>query len=78
MVFSLSRLVHLILDAAMIDSYGRQRQADELGGSMLVLATLWVWAGDDTPGQERTRAVLARRLEHGDCLMARIFAEPSD
>ena len=78
MVFSLSRLVHLILDAAMIDSYGRQRQADELGGSMLVLATLWVWAGDDTPGQERTQAFLARRLEHGDCLMTRIFAESSD
>ena len=77
MVFSLSRLVHLILDAAMIDSHGRQRQADELGGSMLVLATLWVWAGDDTPGQERTQAFLARRLEHGDCLMARIFATPS-
>jgi AcrR family transcriptional regulator len=78
MVFSLSRLVHLILDAAMIDSHGRQRQADELGGSMLVLATLWVWAGDDTPGQERTQAFLARRLEHGDRLMARMFATPSD
>ena len=78
MVFSLSRLVHLILDAAMIDNYGRQRQADELGGSMLVLATLWVWAGDDTPGQERTQAFLARRLGHGDCLMARMFATPSD
>ena len=45
---------------------------------MLVLATLWVWAGDDTPGQERTQAFLARRLEHGDCLMARMFATPSD
>ena len=77
MVFSLSRLVHLILDAAMIDNYGRQRQADELGGSMLVLATLWVWAGDDTPGQERTQAFLARRLEQGGCLMARTFAAPS-
>ena len=78
MVFSLSRLVHLILDAAMIDNYGRQRQADELGGSMLVLATLWVWAGDDTPGQERTQAVLARRLKQGHSLMARVFASPSD
>ena len=51
MVFNLSRLVHLILDAAMIDSLNRQRQANELGATMLVLATLWVWVSDDTPGQ---------------------------
>ena len=78
MVFSLSRLVHLILDAALIDSSGRKRQAEELGVTILVLAILRVWAGDDTPGQERTQAVLARRIEHGDCLMARILSEPSD
>ena len=76
MVFSLSRLVHLILDAALIDSTGLKRQTEELGVTMLVLAILRVWAVDDTPGQERTQAVLARRLEHGDCLMARIFALP--
>ena len=78
MVFSLSRLVHLILDAALIDSSGRKRQIEELGVTMLVLEILRVWAGDDTPGQERTQAFLARRLEHGDCLMARMFATPSD
>ena len=77
-VFSLSRLVHLILDAALIDSPGRKRQIEELGVTMLVLEILRVWAGDDTPGQERTKAVLARRLEHGHCLMARIFTSPSN
>ena len=78
MVFSLSRLVHLILDVALIDSSGRKRQIEELGVTMLVLEILRVWAGDDTPGQERTQAFLARRLEHGDCLMARMFTTLSD
>ena len=78
LVFSLSRLVHLILDAALIDSPGRKRQIEELGVTMLVLEILRLWAGDDTPGQEHTQAVLARRLEHGHCLMARIFASPSN
>ena len=78
LVFSLSRLVHLILDAALIDSYGRKRQIEELGVTMLVLEILKVWAGDDTPGQERTQAVLARRLKQGHSLMARVFASPSD
>ena len=78
MVFNLSRLVHLILDAAMIDSLNRQRQADELGVTMLVLATLWVWVSDDKPGQERSHTFLVRRLEQGDYLMARMFSGPSN
>ena len=76
-VFNLSRLVHLILDAAAIDSPGRQRQADELSVTMLVIATFGVWMTADTSGQERTQAFLARRLEQGGCLMARTFAAPS-
>ena len=78
MVFNLSRLVHLILDAAMIDSLNRQRQANELGATMLVLATLWVWVSDDTPGRGRNQTFLVRRLEQGDYLMARMFSRPSN
>lgn len=73
MVFSLSRLVHALLDAALIDSRGRQRQAEELGGTLLVLATLRVWCGDGSAGQERTRAFLKARLDRGDRLMSRVF-----
>lgn len=73
MAFSLSRLVHALLDAAMIDSRGRRRQAEELGGTLLVLATLGVWCGDDSDGQERTKAFLKARLDQGDRLMVRLF-----
>ena len=73
MVFSLSRLVHAILDAAMIESRGRQRQAEELGGTLLVLSTLRVWCRDDSEDQQRTRENLRRRLDQGDRLMARLF-----
>jgi hypothetical protein len=62
MVFSLSRLVHWVLDAARLDARGLARQAEEVGLTALFLRTLPVWQRDDTPGLERTRAVLRRGL----------------
>jgi len=77
MIFSLSRQVHWILDAAQIESRGRQRQAEEVGGTLVVLATLRVWCRDDSDGQERTRAFLLKRLSQGDQVMARLFGGAS-
>jgi len=77
MVFSLSRLVHGILDAAGIDSHRRQRQVEELGTTFIVLATLRMWCKDDSEDQERTKAFLRTRLAQGDRVMARLFGGSS-
>ncbi len=73
MVFSLSRLIQWLRDAAGLDAAGRRRQVEETGLTVLFLATLAVWCRDETEGQERTRAFLARRLERADAAMARLF-----
>ncbi len=62
LVFSLSRLVHDILDVARLDGDGRRRQAQEVTLTLVMLATLAQWARDRSEGAERTRAGLRRRL----------------
>jgi AcrR family transcriptional regulator len=68
LVFSLSRLIHWVREAAMLDASGRQRQAEEIGLTLIFLRTLREWLRDDTPGHEHTRRYLARRLVWLDCL----------
>jgi hypothetical protein len=68
LVFSLSRLIHWVREAAMLDASGRQRQAEEIGLTLIFLRTLREWLRDDTPGHEQTRRYLARRLVWLDCL----------
>lgn len=62
MVFSLSRLVHWVLEAARLDARGLPRQAEEVGLTLLLLRTLPLWLRDPTPGQARTREFLHRNL----------------
>lgn len=62
MVFSLSRLVHWVLEAARLDARGLARQAEEVGLTAVVLRALPAWQRDPTPGLERTRAALRRSL----------------
>ncbi len=71
MVFSLSRLIHWVLDAARLDARGLARQAQEVGLTALFLRALPVWQRDDTPGLERTRGALRRGLGWLDRLPAR-------
>ncbi len=70
LIFNLSRTIHWLLDAAGDESVGRRRQVVEIGLSGIFLATLRIWAGDDSEGQTRTRDFLSRRLEAGDRLLA--------
>ena len=70
MIFNLSRTIQWLRDAAGLDAGGRRRQMEEIGLTGLFLATLAVWARDDTLGQERTRRFLDRRLARADMLMA--------
>ncbi len=73
MIFSLSRTIQWLREAAVLDAGGRRRQVEEIGLTTLFLATLRFWLGDGTPDQERTRAFLARRLDRADRLMARLW-----
>ncbi len=72
MIFNLSRSIHWLREAAMLDAGGRWRQMEEVGLSALFLATLRQWLRDDSPGQEATGAGLRRRLGLADRILARI------
>ncbi len=73
LIFTLSRTVQWLRDAAGLDARGRRRQFEEVGLSALFLATLAVWANDCTPGQERTRKFLDSRLSEADRAMGRLW-----
>jgi AcrR family transcriptional regulator len=62
MIFDLSRLVHDLLDVAQVEGSGRLRQAQEIGLTGITLLTLADWLRDESPGQERSRDRLRRRL----------------
>jgi AcrR family transcriptional regulator len=70
MIFSLSRLVHDLLDAARVEGRGRARQAQEIGLTLVVLVTLRDWLRDEGPGQGRSKARLRRRLRRGGRMLA--------
>jgi hypothetical protein len=70
LVFSLSRLVHDLLDAARIDGQGRRRQLQEIGMTGIVLVTLRQWLRDDSEGQQATKARLEARLFRAGRLLA--------
>jgi AcrR family transcriptional regulator len=73
MVFSLSRLINWLRDAAMLDAGGRRRQTEEIGLTALFLATLAVWQRDGSPNQERTREFLHRRLAEAGRTVRRLY-----
>jgi AcrR family transcriptional regulator len=72
-----SRTVQWWREAALLDGKGQRRSVEEIGMTMIFLATLACWCRDDSEGQARTRAFLRRRLARADSLMARAF-RPSD
>lgn len=71
LVFDLSRLVHWLLDAARIEGTGRLRQIEEIGLTMIVLATLRDWMRDTSEEQGWTRRRLRARLNRADWLLRR-------
>ena len=70
LVMWVSRTVQWIRDAAMLDAGGRRQQVEEVGLTLLFLATLRRWVRDDSPSQVETREFLARRLDAADRAMA--------
>lgn len=73
MIFNLSRTIQWLREVAILDAPGRRRQVEEVGLTALFLATLRDWVRDDTPGQERTRETLRRRLRRADRAMVRAW-----
>ncbi len=61
-IFNLSRTIQWLRDAAMLDSLGILRQGEEIWLTALFLAALAIWVRDDTPGLDRTRGFVLRRL----------------
>ena len=72
LAFELSRTIHWLREAALLDAVGRRRQIEEVGLSAIFLATLAVWLRDETPEQARSRRFLRRRLDAADRAMARL------
>ena len=62
MIFSLSRLIQWVREAALLDAGGRRRQIEEAGLTWVFLQTLRVWLRDGTPRQGYARRFLGRRL----------------
>ncbi len=62
MIFSLSRLIQWVREAALLDAGGRRRQMEEVGLTWVFLQMLRVWLRDGTPGQEHAQRFLDRRL----------------
>lgn len=77
LVFWLSRTVQWWREAARLDAGAPQRQVEEIGLTWIFVATVAYWGRDNSPGQERSKAFLRRRLEQADRLMARTFAPPA-
>jgi AcrR family transcriptional regulator len=68
-----SRTVQWWREAALLDARGRQRSVEEIGLTLIFLATLRRWCRDHTEGQGRAKAFLHRSLGRADFLMVRCF-----
>lgn len=72
LVFSLSRTVQWLRDAAALEAKGARRQLEEIGLSALLLGALAVFCRDQTPNHARTRAFIGRGLAAGDRCLGRL------
>ncbi len=75
LVFNLSRSIHWLREAALLDATGRRRQVEEVGLTALFLATMAFWLRDESPDQANSGAVLWSRLENADRLMVRAWGK---
>lgn len=69
-----SRTVQWWREAALLDGKGQRRSIEEIGMTLIFLATLAHWCRDSSEGQASTKAYLRRRLDRADRLLARACA----
>ena len=67
------RRVQWLREVARLDATGRQKSVEELGLTLLFVAIVPRWIDDGSEDFERTRVLMARRLERDDRLMTRWF-----
>ncbi len=72
-IFSLSRTIQLLRDAAGLHVRGRRAQIEEIGLTALFLSTMKAWCRDESPHQERTRRTLDRRLQQIDRNILKLY-----
>jgi AcrR family transcriptional regulator len=77
LIFSLSRIVQWMLDAAQSAAAGRRRQALELAVSAAFLQSIGDWLTDDSTGQEASRTRRHRRLRGIEAALDRLWP-PND
>ena len=69
LIFSLSRLIQWLRDAALLRAGPPRRQAEEIYLSALFLLALLAWRGDGAAGERRARALVGRGFQ----MLAMIF-----
>ncbi len=73
LIVRLSRTVQWLRAAAGLDAAGRRKDLEEVGLSLLFVATVLRWLGDRSEDQERTRRFLEARLAAADTVMALLW-----
>jgi AcrR family transcriptional regulator len=63
LIFSLSRLIQWLRDAAFLRAGFPRRQGEEIFLSVLFVLALVAWRGDGAAGERRARALVARALK---------------
>ena len=63
LIFSLSRLIQWLRDAALLRAGPPCRQAEEIYLSALFLLALLAWRGDGAAGERRARALVVRAVQ---------------
>lgn len=73
LVVRLSRTVQWIREAARLDAAGLRHDVEEIGLSVLLVATVLFWLNAPADALDTTRAFLERRLECADRAMTRLW-----
>lgn len=68
----ISRTVQWIREAALLPSVGWRRELEEAALTAIYLTTFAHWLNDDSPGAERTRALLERLLAGAERVALRL------
>lgn len=73
LVVATSRRVQWLREAARLDATGSRKSIEEIGLTVLFVATVRRWLGDGSRNSESTRAFVTRRLACADRWMKRCY-----
>ena len=73
LVVRLSRTVQWIREASKLDAVGLRHDVEEIGLTLLFVATVMHWLSSRSDDLQSTNSSLARRLDRADIVMARLW-----